>query len=73
MKRRTTQVRILPEDKSLLDNYCKTLGLSRPTFLNKVLRSNELKLNERVLNEYKKKEEELKKKQEELRRGFKII
>lgn len=60
-RRYSEHIRINPEDKKVWDEYRKVLGESSPALFSKIIRSNKLKLHERILNELKKKQEEFSK------------
>lgn len=62
MKKNTMHIRIKPDDNHKWKEYCKALGLPSPELFNKILNSKELSLDMRIMNEYKKKEEDLKRK-----------
>lgn len=61
-KKHTSHIRIDLLDKPVWKEYCKILGEPSPKLFSKLLKSKELNLNQRVFNEYKRKEMELKKK-----------
>jgi hypothetical protein len=61
MTKQTKFIRIRPEDSFTWREYCKALGSPSPDLFSKIINSKELNLNQRVLNEIKKKQEELKK------------
>ena len=60
--KKSDHIRVRPEDKQTWKEYCKALGIPSPDMFSKVMKSPELKLNERILNELKKQEMELKRK-----------
>lgn len=62
MAKKSDHIRIRPEDKKTWKEYCRALGTPSPELFAKIIKSPELKLNERILNELKKQEYELKKK-----------
>lgn len=55
----TANIRIYPKEREIWREYCKILGESSPRLFSKVLSSKELNLNQRILNEFKKKEVEV--------------
>jgi hypothetical protein len=62
MNKKSDHIRIRPEDKKVWGEYCKALGTPSPDLFSKIIKSPELKLNERILAELKKQEEDLKRK-----------
>lgn len=61
-KKSSDHIRIRTEDKKEWGQYCKALGTPSPDLFHKVMTSPHIKLNEKILEELKKNEEELKKK-----------
>ena len=57
--RNTKHVRARPEDAKKLESYSKLLRESNPDVLHRILNSKELDLDNRILVEAKKKDEEL--------------
>lgn len=62
IKKNTEHIRIKKGDKIIWKEYCKALGESSPKLFSKVIHSQELKLNERILNELKRKQEDINRK-----------
>lgn len=60
MKKNSLHIRIKQEDGKVWKEYCKTLGESSPSLFSKIIKSKELNLNDRILNELKKKEMQMK-------------
>lgn len=60
MAKKSDHIRVRPIDKKSWKEWCKTLGTTSPDLFNKVMTSPNLKLNERMLEELRKKEEVLK-------------
>jgi len=56
MRKRTTHIRIRPEDSKIWKEYCNILGERSPDLFGKILKSPEIKMNERILNELAKKQ-----------------
>lgn len=61
MKKTTRHIRITPEDKLVWKEYCKILGETSPKLFNKIIRSEELELDKRIVKEAEMKTRELKK------------
>lgn len=62
MNKKSDHIRIRPEDKKLWAEYCRALGTPSPDLFSKIIKSKEINLNERVLVELRKQEEEIKRK-----------
>lgn len=60
MKKNSVHIRVKQEDAKTWKEYCKALGEPSPKLFSKVIKSKEVRLDERIMNEYKKKEMELK-------------
>lgn len=62
MAKKSDHIRVRPEDKAVWSKYCKDLSLPSPDLFKKVMNSENLKLNEKILQELRKKEEDLRRK-----------
>lgn len=60
--KKSDHIRVRIEDKKKWKNYCRALGTPSPDLFKKVMTSPNLDLNQRVLEELKKQEEDLKRK-----------
>lgn len=61
-KKNSTHIRTYKNDKEKFKEYCKALGKSSPEMFNKLITSEKLNLDKRVLQELRKKEEALRRK-----------
>lgn len=61
-KKKSDHIRVRPNDKQTWKEYCKALGTPSPELFSKIMKSPQLKLNQRVLEELKKKEDNFKRK-----------
>lgn len=61
-KKNTEHIRIKKTDKILWKDYCSRLGTTSPDLFSKVLKSDTIKLNQKIMEEMKKREQEMKKK-----------
>lgn len=61
-KEKTDLIRIMGKDKTKWSEYCKALGTSSPKLFNKVMNSQNLNLDKKILEELQKKEMQLKRK-----------
>lgn len=61
-KKNSTHIRTYKSDKEKWAEMCKTLGTPSPELFNKVMTSENINLNKRVLEELQKKEQALKRK-----------
>lgn len=61
MKRtgKSTQIRIKQKDKEEWDKYCEALNKSSPELFNKILSSEKLDIQRRIIEEYHKKSKEI--------------
>ena len=59
-KKNSTHIRTWKNDKEKFKDYCKALGTTSPELFNKLINSEKVNLNKRVIEELKKKEESLK-------------
>lgn len=59
-EKKSDHIRVRPIDKRLWKDYCNTLGKNSPDLFHKIMTSEKLDLNKKVLEELKKKEEALK-------------
>lgn len=62
MSKKSTEIKIWKDDKKRLDNWKKSLGISGPELINKVFTSPKINLQQRMLEESLKREEELRRK-----------
>lgn len=60
--KKSDHIRVRPEDKKTWKEYCKALGTPSPELFKKVMNSPQLKLNDRILTELKRQEQDLKRK-----------
>lgn len=58
----STHIRVMPEDKELWNEFCKSLGARSPELFGKVIKSPKIGLSKRILEELRKKEDTLRKK-----------
>jgi hypothetical protein len=56
---KSTQIRVSKQDKDLWKKYCEIVGDSSPKLFNKIIKSKELNLNQRILNEFRKKKQQI--------------
>jgi len=62
MAKNSGHIRIRYEDKKIWKEYCRALGEPSPELFSKIIKSKELNLNQRIINEYQKKQTELRRK-----------
>jgi hypothetical protein len=55
----STMIRVKRDDRKIWKEYCETLGENSPNLFNKIIKSSEIKLQERILTELKKKQEKI--------------
>lgn len=60
MVKKSDHIRIMPKDKILWRDYCKALNTTSPNLFSRVIHSPEIKLNDRILKEKQKIDEDLK-------------
>lgn len=61
-EKKSDHIRVRPIDKKLWKEYCSALGKNSPDLFNKIMTSEKLDLNKKMLEELRKKEEVLKRK-----------
>lgn len=62
MKKNSTNIRVTLEDQRKWKEYCKTLGETSPGLFKKLMTSPKIELDRRILQEARKKQEEVAKK-----------
>lgn len=61
-KKNTDHIRIRKGDKLAWKEYCKALGTSSPDLFSKVMQSEKLRLNDKIMEEMRKRDAEMKRK-----------
>ena len=59
MVKQSIHIRVRPIDHEVWKNYCDALGEKSPELFNKVMTSEKLRLNEKIIEELRKKEEDV--------------
>lgn len=62
MVKKSDHIRIRPEDKKKWAAYCEALGVKSPDLFSKIMKSERIKLNQRIAEELNKKREDFIKK-----------
>ena len=65
-KNNTRHIRISKLDLEKWKRYCELTGMKSPTLFSKIMKSEKINLNDRIVQEYHKREEALRRKLERL-------